>query len=241
MTKVEAIEQLMRDNGGTATLKDIYDSITKYYPTAKNAKEWEAGLRGVLYREVRNNRRFKKIGLSIYALSDYTEAPKPSLKDAVRMHSFIEGICVELGNMNDYKTYTADASMVYRENLKLSSFTTLEEFPKFSYDDVVNEAKRIDVIWFNNSGLLFPQRVFEVVDSISTLDGAFNRSLQLKNFRTEFYIVAPEKHRAKFNHTIQLERYNPNMDRFSFISYDEIMELYDNVARAKKIEKKIFG
>lgn len=31
MTKVEAIEKVMEDNGGTATLTQIYDNITKYY------------------------------------------------------------------------------------------------------------------------------------------------------------------------------------------------------------------
>lgn len=61
MTKVEAIEHVMKDNGGVATLDIIYNNICKYYPTAKDSKEWEAGIRGVLYREIRNNRTFKKL------------------------------------------------------------------------------------------------------------------------------------------------------------------------------------
>lgn len=61
MTKVEAIAKVMEDNGGTASLDIIYRNICKYYPDAKSSKEWEAGIRGVLYREIRNNRRFKKI------------------------------------------------------------------------------------------------------------------------------------------------------------------------------------
>jgi len=119
MTKVDAIAKVMEDNGGTASLDIIYDNITKYYPTAKDSNEWEAGLRGVLYREIRNNRRFKKIGLSIYALLEYQEEQKPKDSDKVRMHSYIEGICLELGNFNDYLTYTADPSMAYRDNLQL--------------------------------------------------------------------------------------------------------------------------
>ena len=108
MTKVEAIAKVMEDNGGTASLSVIYDNITKYYPTAKDSNEWEAGLRGVLYREIRNNRRFKKIGLSIYALSDYKEEQKPNESDTIRMHSYIEGICLELGNFNDYLTQVSE-------------------------------------------------------------------------------------------------------------------------------------
>ena len=141
MTKVEAIAKVMEDNGGTASLNVIYENITKYYPTAKNSNKWQEGIRGVLYREIRNNRRFKKIGLSIYAIEDYKEEAKPKPRDSVRMHSFIEGICIELGNINKYLTYTADPSMVYRDNLHLSDFVTMRELPPFTYSEIVNEAK----------------------------------------------------------------------------------------------------
>lgn len=241
MTKVEAIAKVMEDNGGTATLSQIYDNITKYYPTAKDSKDWKAGLRGVLYREIRNNKRFKKIGLSIYALSDYKQEKKPNNSDKVRMHSYIEGICLELGQFNNFDTYSADPSALYRDNMHLKDFMSVQTIPPFSYDEILQEVKRIDVVWFNSRGLAFPQKVFEVVDSISTLDGAFNRSLQLNNFRTEFYIVAPEKHHTKFDQTIRLERYSPYMERFKFINYDEIMEYYDSESKATRLAKKIFN
>lgn len=240
MTKVEAIAKVMEDNGGTASLEIIYDNICKYYPNAKDSKDWEAGIRGVLYREIRNGRRFKKIGLSIYALSEYQEEKKPAQSDTIRIHSYIEGICLELGNFNNYLTYTADPSAIYRDNLKLNNIATLHNLPEFSYGSIIQEVKRIDVIWFNNSGLAFPKKVFEIVDSIGTLNGTFNRSLQLKNFITEFYIVAPEKHREKYLQTIDLEIYQPQKDRFSFVNYDDILELYETTAKKNKLESKLF-
>lgn len=241
MTKVEAIEQIMKDNGGTASLNDIYNKICQYYPTAKKSKEWEAGLRGVLYREIKNKRRFKKIGISIYALEDYNEEKRPKQHEKERMHSYIEGICIELGNLNKFSTYTADPSAIYRDNLRLNNLTTLETIPKFSYNEIVDEVKRIDVIWFNKKGLPFPQKVFEVVDSINTLNGAFNRSLQLRNFITDFIIVAPEKHHEKYNKTINLEIYQPQKNRFKFVNYDTIIELYEHSARKYEIENSLFG
>jgi len=36
-------------------------------------QEWQAGIRGVLYREIKNNRNFKKIGFGIFALKEYEE------------------------------------------------------------------------------------------------------------------------------------------------------------------------
>lgn len=241
MTKVEAIEKVMKDNGGTASFGIIYNNICQHYPSAKDSKEWEAGIRGVLYREIRNNRRFKKIGLSIYALADYQEEAKPKITDKVRMHSYIEGICLELGNFNDFLTYTADPSALYRDNLRLNNIATMHNIPNFSYEGIVNEARRIDVIWFNKRGFAFPKKVFEVVDSIGTLDGAFKRSFQLQNFITEFYIVAPQKHHEKFLQTIDLELYSPQKNRFKFLNYDDIQELYETTAKKNKLEFKIFG
>ena len=240
MTKVEAIKKVLEDNGGAASWKTIYDNIEKYYPTAKQSGEWEAGIRGVLYREIRGNKNFKKIGLAIFALKDYTEEKAPKKSDTVRMHSYIEGICLELGNFKNYSTYTADPSATFKDQIKLFDLTSVKTIPSFTYGDIVSEAKRIDVIWFNKNGFQFPQKVFEVVDSVGTLTGAFNRSLQLLNFRTEFFIIAPEEHRNKFQKQINLEPYQSNADKFKFANYDEIIELYDNASKANKLENKIF-
>lgn len=241
MTKVDAIEKVMLDNGGSASLQVIYDNIEKYYPSAKIPKEWAAGIRGVLYRELTNGTRFKKIGLSIYAVVDYQEEARPTSEDKVRMHSFIEGICLELGNFNDYLTYTADPSAIYRDNLHLSDFASLQILPSFSYREIVHEAKNIDVIWLNKKGHSFPKKVFEVVDSIGTLNGAFNRSIQLRNFMTDFYIVAPEKHHDKYLQTIDLEIYQAQKERFKFINYDDMIELYESALRKNRLETKLFG
>jgi hypothetical protein len=97
MTKVEAIKKVMQENNGTASWDFIYQNIQKYYPSIKDSAEWKAGIRGVLYREIRDNKNFKKIGLAIFALQDYKVEEKPSIQDIPRMHSYIEGICIELG------------------------------------------------------------------------------------------------------------------------------------------------
>lgn len=240
MTKVEAIKRVMMDNCGTATWEYIYSNIEKYYSTAKRSEEWEAGIRGVLYREIRSNRSFKKIGLGIFALREYVEEEQPDLKNVIRMHSYIEGICIELGNFDKYLTYTADPSALFKDNIRLSQLTTLKKMPDFSYNEVVQETRRIDVVWLNPRGFLFPQKVFEVVDSVGTLTGAFNRSLQLLNFRTDFYIVSPEQHRNKFDQTLRLEPYLINKDKFKFINYEEIIELYGNAKRTNELGRRLF-
>ena len=66
MTKVEAIKKVLEDNGGIATWEIIYNEIERYYPMAKASMEWQAGIRGVLYREIKNQRNFKKVDESTY-------------------------------------------------------------------------------------------------------------------------------------------------------------------------------
>ena len=58
-------------------------------------------------------------------IADYEEEKTPK-KDKVRMHSFIEGICIEWGNFKNFKTYTADPSALYRDNIKLKDIKIIK-------------------------------------------------------------------------------------------------------------------
>ncbi|MCK5320525.1 HNH endonuclease [Candidatus Parcubacteria bacterium] len=87
MTKVEAIKKLLEDNGGIATWSIIYNEIEKYYPKAKISSTWQSGIRGVLYREIKNNRNFKKIEEGTFSVLDYDEnnltLPEEYLKEKI--------------------------------------------------------------------------------------------------------------------------------------------------------------
>ena len=74
MTKVEAIREVILSCGGSASLEQIYENIEKFYPKAKNSVEWEAGIRGVLYREIRNSQMFIKLDTALYGLKDVSYA-----------------------------------------------------------------------------------------------------------------------------------------------------------------------
>ena len=241
MTKVEAIKKVMLDNEGVADWSVIYDNIEKYRPTIKKPKTWKAGIRGVLLREIHNNRNFKRISFSIYALQDYQEEELPENSDKPRMHTFMEGICLELGNFKKFLTYTADPSVVFRDNTKLGNLTSLKALPLFTYSEIVSEVKNIDVIWLNKKGFKFPQKVFEIVDSGNTMLGAFSRIFQLLNFKTEYYIIAPEQHRKKFDKQIKLAPYNEHFNKFNFVNYDEMMELHKTSVKTNKLEGNIFN
>lgn len=228
MTKVEAIKKVLEDHNGVATWEIIYNEVEKYYPDIKRSEHWEAGIRGVLYRELKSQKKIKKIGLALYALLDYQEEKIEDIKkDTVRMHSFMEGICIEIGNFLKLKTFTADPSAKYNQ-LPLSSIATLQTIPEFTYPNIVESTKRIDVLWFNDKGFKFPKRAIEIVDSIGTLESALKRSIQLLEFNLSFYILCKNEHIKKIEKELNAEPYIRIKERYKVRDYDYIMNLYSN-------------
>lgn len=67
-TKVQAVSELIKANGGTATWQEIYEKIEQYYPAAKTSEFWQEGLRGDVYREMRYDRSFEFAGKGVIQL-----------------------------------------------------------------------------------------------------------------------------------------------------------------------------
>ena len=72
MTKVQAIVIVIKNNGGKADWKTIYQKIGNYYPDVKRTGLTaiaKSGIRGVLYRDCDKGRKiFTKIGDGLFAL-----------------------------------------------------------------------------------------------------------------------------------------------------------------------------
>jgi len=228
MTKVEAIKRVLEYHNGIATWDIIYNEIEKYYPAIKSSDEWEAGIRGVLYREIKNNKNFKRVGLALYALTEYEEERIEDIKqDTIKMHSYMEGICVEIGNFLKLKTFTADPIAKYN-NLSLSNIATLPTIPNFTYPEIIDTTKRIDVLWFNDKGFQYPKRAIEIVDSIGTLEPALKRTFQLVEFNLSFYILCKNEHIKKIEKELTAEPYTRIRERYKVRDYDYIMSIYKN-------------
>ena len=238
MTKVQALRKLMDDNGGVASWKYIYDNVERYYPAAKVSNKWKEGLRGVLYREIKQGRNFKRIGLGIYCVIEYEEKEviESIQKDKVRLHSYMEGLLVQLGNYEKYDTYCADPTANFQPNVPINHLTTVNDFPEFSYPTINSIAKRIDVIWFTKEGYKFPRKVIEVVDSIGTLGDSLNRMYQLKEFYADFVVVTPEQFVDKVKRSLNREPYLVHQKRFSVRPYDDVVNYYNKRLEVEKLK-----
>ena len=232
----------MEDNNGVASLQMLYNNIGKYrdYSYYKNKSDWQAALRGHLYREIKNNRNFKRIGLAIYALQDYKEKAKPKKEEKGKMHSYVQGICLELGNFEGYDTYTANPSSVFRENILLGDLASLKEIPPFTYKEILEDSKRIDVLWFNKKGFAFPKRAFEVVYSIGTLTEALTRVFQIREFMLNFFIIGSQEVRQRFDTKIMRDPYSTVKERYRFLNFDQVTEFYETAVKHGQLRRELF-
>lgn len=232
-TFADAIEQVMIANGYYAPLQLIYKEFENYRPfTGKTPL-------ATIQERVQRDKRFTRIGLGVYALAAHLDklpsAPKPKTPIEKRnyVHTKIQGMIIELGNMEGLKTYTPDKGKVF-DNKRLGNLATLGEIPQFTYPGIVRSTQYVDVIWFNAEG--FPEKAFEVEDSTDFRSSLVKFS-DLRFFNTTFHLVAAFERKAKYEREVARSVFGNISSRCHFSSYDEITQLYDarlNYQRAKE-------
>ena len=188
----------------------------------------------------------KQIGLSTYALS-HIRYPNPFYEDVAdqalgidelkavpqkEMHGYVEGMLVELGNFNNYDTYTADSNVVFNGK-PLGELATYRGLPQFTYPSILDKVGRIDVIWFEDG---FPIKTFDVENSTDFTKALF-RAFQLKSFKTRFYMVANANKKSVYDNRVNTKPFDSIKDNTEFVPYLSVYELYKDAAiMSKKIK-----
>ncbi len=233
MTYSDAIEQVMINNGYFAPLKLIYRNIWNY----KDKSEIKGKTPNMTIQErVQRDRKFTRIGLGVYALTDYldklpkAEIPKTEQAKKERKHATIQGMLLEIGNhQKDISdTYTNDKKWIF-ENKTLGSLATLHTVPQFTFPHIINDSVSFaDVIWFNERQ--FPQVIFEVEHSTDFRD-AFIKFMELQDFQTRFYCVSDETRREKFEREKGKTAFTAINTRVAFLTYEQVENDYVNAIK----------
>lgn len=233
MTYSDAIEKVMLNNGYFAPLKLIYKDIWNY----KDKSEIKGKTPNMTIQErVQRDGKFTRIGLGIYALTDYldklpkAEIPKTKQAEKERKHATIQGMLLEIGNhQKDISdTYTNDKKWVF-ENKTLGSLATLKTVPAFTFQHIINDSVSFaDVIWFNERQ--FPQVIFEVEHSTDFRD-AFIKFMELQDFQTRFYCVSDEARREKFEREKGKTAFTAINKRVDFLTYEQVENDYKNAIK----------
>jgi len=232
-TYSEAVEKVMLNNGYFAPLKLVYKEIWKYKDKSKITGKTPDY---TIMERVQRDERFTRIGLGVYALTEHLDKlpkqiePKNKKEKTDRKHAEMQGMLLELGNFKSEvkDTYTNDKKWIF-QNKTLGSLATLDMVPAFTYERIIKEsANFVDVIWFNERG--FPHKLFEVEHSTDFRD-AFIKFMELQDFITEFYCVASEDRKVKFEREKNKTAFKTIDHRLKFLTYEQVENDYQNILR----------
>ncbi len=243
MKQYEAVIKVMEENGGFATLSYLYEKVLRVPGVIWKTKTPFASIR----RIVQDTRFFFKIKPGLWALKTYKNRlpveiislikEKENKKKDTFSHSYYQGIIVELGNMKGYKTFIPqqDKNKKYL-NKPLKDIVTLNDIFRFTYDDVIEKVKFIDVFWFNERR--FPVSVFEIEHS-TDFKSAMLKFLELQDFNIRMHIVSPAERKREFISRLQLSAFQPIKNRTFFLSYEEVSQWHSKTYELMLMERSI--
>ena len=114
---------------------------------------------------------------------------------------------------------------------------TLSEFPNFTYPNIIQSVRFIDVLWFNARG--FPAFAFEV-----EITPQFRNSLvkfsELSDFCTTFYLIAEAENQDKYNREISKSVFREIKERCLFKTCDQVRDMYLKSIEKQKVSTEFF-
>jgi hypothetical protein len=226
MKQHEQVIEVMRDNGGYATLGFLNHSV--------NVSNWKSKTPfATIRRIVQDERFFFKIKPGLWALKEFEkevlskfEITKKGKIDNADLfnHTYYQGLLIEIGNLKGYSTYVPpqDKNKKFLDK-PLSSISKVETIFDFTFEYIVNRAKTIDVIWFNKRKL--PYSFFEIEYSTNIQDSLLKFN-DLQDFYSQFYIVSDVAREKEFNAKIGYDAFKDIKARVKFIDYNFVSNLH---------------
>jgi len=242
MKQHEAVIKVMEKNGGYATLAHLYQNVLKIPGCEWKTKTPFASMR----RIVQDERFFFKIKPGLWALKTYRDKLPPEMLPAKKetdaqvdfTHSYYQGLIVQVGNLQKYDTFVPnqDKNKRFLPNEILGGITSLKKIYPFCYPSVVNRAKTIDVIWFNERKM--PASIFEVEHS-TDMKNSLIKFVELQDFRTDMIIVADAKRKRLFQDALSLGAFREIKKYVRFLSYEQLSDYHSNLFKLITIGKDV--
>ena len=226
MKQYEAVIEVMKANGGYATLGYLYSTVLNVPGARWRTKTPFASIR----RIVQDERFFFKIRPGLWALKKYKDkipfvvaASAPKSRQEFT-HAYYQGLLVEIGNLKKHGTHVPnqDKNKKYLDK-PLGSIATIEKCHKFSYDRFVNCARNIDVTWFNERKM--PSSFFEVEYS-TNVHNSLIKFVELQDFASNFLIVADKSRERYFRDRLSYSAFQTIARRVRFMDYDTVAQIH---------------
>lgn len=247
MKQYEAVIQTLEKLGGVATLGQLNQEVFKIKDCEWKTKTPFASIR----RIVQENPNIYKIKPGLWALKSYqkeleqkgiiveTEKNKNSKEVIEFNHSYYQGLLVSIGNLRQLGTFVPnqDKNKMFLHE-KLGDLRSLQDLPKYSYDNFVARSATIDVIWFNERNM--PDSFFEIEHS-TDIQNSLMKFYDLQDFYTRMFIVADEKRHEEYNKKLSYASFAKmkNERRVAFLSYDDLERQYKQTIELQNIHTVI--
>jgi hypothetical protein len=237
LTYSEAIEKVLLANNYVAPLRKIYKEIVKYRPLTGQTPF------NTIQERVQRDPRFTKVGLGIYALTEYLDelpaSPKPQSKEQEKeqTHYSIQGMLLEIGNAEGYDTYSPNRNAIF-DNKPLLQIMTRPEFPNFTYPGIIQSVRFIDVLWFNDLG--FPKFAFEV-EITPQFRNSLLRFSELSDFNMVFYLVAEAENQNKYQREISRSVFREIKGRSIFKTCGQVRDMYFRSIEKQRVSADFFN
>lgn len=237
MKQYEAVIEAMKQNGGYATLGQLYQDALKVPDCEWKTKTPFASIR----RIVQTRDEIFKIRPGLWALETEKEKvmeifseEKSAPKAREYTHSFYQGLVTEIGNLKGFQTFVPaqDKNKPFAQK-KLSDLATLSQFHQFTYKEVLRQAVTVDVTWFNERR--YPSSFFEIEHS-TDIHRSLLKFVELRDFRVNFYIVADIHRKAEYEDKLSLSAFTPIKKYVKFLNYDDVANLHSKMSEVALAE-----
>ena len=228
MKQYEQVIKVMEENGGYATLGFLNQNV--------DVSDWGTKTPyASIRRIVQDENYFFKIKPGLWGLKqvqnkilDKFHINDSSNTDEVERfnHAYYQGLLIEIGNLKGFKTYipSQDKNKMFLEN-KLGNIVQTSEMFDFTYPHLVQRAKTIDVIWFNERNM--PSSFFEIEHS-TNIEHSLVKYVDLQDFYSKFYIIAAKEREQEFYANLKKQVFSllVKQKRVEFKDYDTISALH---------------
>jgi hypothetical protein len=226
MKQHEQVIKIMKKNGGYATLGFLNQNV--------DVSEWKSKTPfASIRRIVQDERYFFRIKPGLWALREFEKEilKKFKIQDVSKKHkqetfnhSYYQGLLLEIGNLNGYKTYIPpqDKNKIFLEK-PLGSISKIDSILEFSYPEIIGRAKTIDVIWFNERKM--PYSFFEIEHS-TDFQNSLLKFNDLRDFFSKFYIVSNIARKKEFENKMVYSSFKKMEKRIKFIDYKFVSDLH---------------
>lgn len=241
MYQYEAVERVMRENGGYATLKRLYENAPRVEGSEWGTKTPNASIR----RIVQKRDRFFKIRPGLWALEDcrddlpesvYADDASPERQQQYN-HWYFQGLLTEVGNARRADTWvpSQDQNRAFLD-MTLGAVSSLDSIHEFGYENVVARASTVDVIWFNERRM--PDSFIEIEFS-TDFQNSLHKFLDLQDYHANFVIAADSSRRGQFEKRLDQTGFEPIRNRVEFFDFDEVSDLHAATDTANELVQRL--